>query len=91
MELALCNSRHLHPAGESDFAPIEGETLAVVWALKKARMFLLGCPKFTIFVDHAPLLKILGDKSLADIENTRLLSLKQKTLAYNFDIKFMKA
>ena len=53
-------------------------------------MYLLGCPSFTIFVDHAPLLKVLGDKSLADIENVRLLKLKMKTLGYNFQIKHIK-
>ena len=85
----LCNSRHLIDA-ESGYAPIEGEALGVAWALKKARMYLLGCPSFTIFVDHAPLLKVLGDKSLADIENVRLLKLKMKTLGYNFQIKHIK-
>ena len=64
-KLILCNSRHLSTE-ESNYAPIEGECLAVVWALKKSKMFLLGGPKFTIFVDHAPLLKILGDKCLSD-------------------------
>ena len=68
-KLILCNSRHTSPE-ERNYAPIEGESLAVVWALK-ARMFLLGNPKFTISVDHEPLLRILGDKSLADIENVR--------------------
>ena len=76
-QLILCNSRHLIPS-ESDYAPIEGEALGIVWTLKKARIYLLGCPKFSIFVDHAPLVKIFGDKSLADIENTRLLKLKEK-------------
>lgn len=88
-KLALCNSRHVHPS-EFNYHPVEGEALAVTWALKKARMFLLGCPRFTIFVDQKPLLKILGDKSLADIEITRLLNLKQKTLPYNFNIKHIK-
>ena len=53
-------------------------------------MFLLGSSKITIFVDHKPLLKILGDKSLCDIDNPRLLDLKEKTLEYSFDIKHMK-
>ena len=88
-KLAFCNSRHLSP-GESNYAPIEGEALGVVWALKKARMFPLEKPKFIIFVDHKPLLKILGDKSLCDIDDPRLLGLKEKPLAYSFDIKYMK-
>ena len=60
-KLAFCNSRHLAPA-EQNYAPIEGEALAVVWALKKARLFLLGCKRFTIYVDQQPLVKIFGDK-----------------------------
>ena len=36
-------------------------------------------------------MKILGDKSLCDIDNPRLLlGLKEKALAYSFDIKYMK-
>ena len=36
-------------------------------------------------VDHKPLLGILNDKSL-DIENPRLLMLKEKTLWFNFNV-----
>ena len=50
-------------------------------------MFLQGNPHFTILVDHRPLVKIFGNKPLADIENVRLQQQKEKTLAYNFDIK----
>ena len=35
-------------------------------------------------VDHKPLLKILGDRSLDVITNTRLRNLKEKTLRYRF-------
>ena len=37
-------------------------------------------------MDHKPLLGILNDKSLADIENPRLLMLKEKTLWFTFDV-----
>ena len=50
-------------------------------------MFLLGCPKFTILVDHKPLIPILSDKRLDKIENPRLVNLKEKTLSYSFDIE----
>ena len=56
--LAFCHSRHLDQ-NEQEYAPIEGEALAVCWALKKARLFLLGCPHFEVIIDHNPLLKIL--------------------------------
>ena len=88
-KLVYCNSRTLHKE-EADYVPVEGEGLAVTWALKKARMFLQGHPKFTILVDQRPLTKIFGDKPLADIENIRLQKQKIKTFPYNFDIKYIE-
>lgn len=46
------------------------------------RHFVLGCSNLTIAVDHKPLLKIFGDRSLEQITNTRLRNLKEKTLRY---------
>ena len=37
-------------------------------ALHKTRHFTLGNKKLTVLMDHKPLLKILGDRELADIE-----------------------
>ena len=81
-KITLVGSRFTHEA-ESRYAPIEGEALAVADALDKARHFVLGCKNLTIAVDHRPLLKIFGDRSL-DISNTRLRNLKEKTLRYRF-------
>ena len=86
---AYCNSRTLTPE-EANYVPIEGEGLAVTWALKKARLFLLGHPKFTVYVDHNPLVRIFGSKPLSDIDNIRLQKQKEKTLGYHFDIKYLK-
>ena len=72
---------------ESRYAPVEGEALAVVYALEKCRMFVLGCPDLLLVVDHKPLLKILGDRSLEDIKNPRLFNLKEKTLMYSYTMK----
>ena len=88
-KLVYCNSRTLGPE-EQGYAPVEGEGLAVTWALKKCRMFLLGHPKFFILVDQRPLVKISGNKPLADIENGRLQNQKEKTLQYNFEIKHIE-
>ena len=82
-KITLAGSRFTH-AAESRYAPIEGEALAVVYALDKARYFVLGCPNLIVAVDHKPLLKIFGDRSIQDIPNPRLRNLKEKTLRYRF-------
>ena len=86
--LALCGSRNLS-AAESNYSAVEGEALAVVWCLKKARIFLLGNPDFIVIVDHRPLVKIFGDRALGEISNPRLLRMKEKTMQYRFTIKHM--
>ena len=83
--LVLCNSRYTSPA-ESRYSPVEGECLAVAWSLKKAKYFVLGCENLVVAVDHKPLLGVLGDKDLEDIENTRLANLKEKTFRYRFSM-----
>ncbi|RLJ22718.1 hypothetical protein DJ031_00320, partial [bacterium endosymbiont of Escarpia laminata] len=84
-KITLAGSRFTHPA-ESRYAPVEGEALAVADALNKARYFILGCENLTLAVDHKPLLKIFGDRSLEEISNTRLRNLKEKTLGYRFRV-----
>ena len=37
-------------------------------------------------MDHKPLLKLFGDRSLGDISNSRLRNLKEKTLRYRFQM-----
>lgn len=83
--ITLVGSRFTH-AAESRYAPIEGEALAVADSLDKTRFFVLGCENLIIAVDHKPLLKILGNRSLDEITNTRLRNLKEKTLRYKFSI-----
>ena len=82
-KITLVGSLFTH-AAESRYAPIEGEALAVVDALDKACFFVLGCTDLIIAVDHKPLLKIFGDRSLDEISNARLRNLKEKTLRYKF-------
>jgi len=82
-KITLVGSRFTH-AAESRYAPVEGEALAVADALDKARYFVLGCKDLTIAVDHKPLLKLFGDRSLDEIPNNRLRNLKEKTLRYRF-------
>ena len=87
-KVTLIGSRFTRGA-ESRYAPIEGEALAVVVALEKARYFVLGCRDLVIAVDHKPLLRIFDDRSFNDIPNTRLRNLKEKTLQYRFRMTYI--
>ena len=78
-KITLVGSRFTS-ATESQYAPVEGEALAVADALEKACYFVLGCNDLLIAVDHKPLLKIFGDRSLENISNARLCNLKEKKL-----------
>lgn len=84
-KITLVGSRFTSGA-ESRYAPVEGEALAVVDALDKARHFVIGCPDLILAVDHKPLLKVFGDRRLEDIPNPRLRNLKEKTLRYRFRV-----
>ena len=56
---------------EQDYAPVEGEALGVAWALEQTRFFTMGCYDLIVVVDHAPLVKLLGDRRLDEIDNPR--------------------
>ena len=84
-----CSSRHLHDK-EMNYRPIEGEALAIDWALKKGRMFLQGNDNFDIVVDHKPLVKIFGDKPLHEIENPILQAYKERSLGFTFSVRYIK-
>ena len=83
--ITLAGSRFLQSA-EERYAPIEGEALAVAWSLEQTRFFSLGCDDLLVVTDHKPLVKLLGDRTLDEIRNTRLFRLKQRTLPWYFTI-----
>ena len=86
--ITLAGSRFLKPA-ESRYAPVEGEALAIAWALEQTRYFTMGCNDLLIVTDHKPLVKLLGDRTLDEIDNPRLFSIKQRTLRWRYDIMHM--
>ena len=58
--------------------------MAIVWCLKKARLFLLGCLNLTITTNHRPLVKLLSDRALTEMVNRRLFRLKEQTIKFAF-------
>ena len=89
LHLVHCGSRFISET-ESRYAMVELELLAVVWAMNKCRYYLLGLPTFELKVDHRPLVPILNDKQLYDIDNPRLMRLKEKILPYSFITDWVK-
>ena len=87
--LVQCGSRFLTDT-ESRYAMVELELLAVVWALRKCRIFLQGLQHFKLIIDHRPLIPILNDYTLDAVENPRLQRLKEKTSLYNFTAIWQK-
>ena len=84
-KITLAGSRFLSPT-EQRYAPIEGEALAVAWGLEQSRYFTQGCDDLIVVTDHKPLVKILGDRTLDEISNSRLFRLKQRTLPWYFEV-----
>ena len=65
---------------EHQYAPIEGEAAAIVWALDKCHIFIMGCTNIRV-------LGIFGDRDLSKIQNPCLFKLKKKSLRYFFPIQ----
>ena len=79
--ITLAGSRLLTLA-EQRYAPIEGEALAVARGLEQSTYFTQGCNDLLVVTDHKLLVKILGDRTLYEISNTRICCIKQRTLPW---------
>ena len=74
---------------KSRYHPVEGEALAVAYALHKTWYYIQGCKQLIVATDHRPLLKIFGDRNLEDISKSRLLNFKEKALQYKFEMVYV--
>lgn len=73
---------------EIDYAQVEKELLAVVFAFQKFHNFAYGNSSITVQTDHSPLVSILN-KHMCKIPNNRLRRLRLKLLTYSFTIKYV--
>ncbi|XP_077969846.1 uncharacterized protein LOC144424396 [Styela clava] len=83
--LVYAGSRHTSQA-ERNYAPIEGEALAVAWSLDHAKSFILGCKDLIVVTDHKPLIPLFSNRQLSDISNPRVLRFRSKVSQYDFSI-----
>ena len=80
-----CGSRAL-TATERNYAIIELELLAIIWAISKCSYFLKGIPMpFKVKTNHRPLVGIFK-KSMDSIDNSRLVRMSEKIMDYNFTV-----
>ena len=63
--------------------------LGVCWALEDTKFFTLGCTDLHVQTDHKPLVKLLGDKTLDEIQNRRLVNFKERTFPWKFGISWV--
>ena len=83
-----CGSRYLSDT-ESRYAVIELELLAIVWAVKKCKLFLSGT-QFRVITDHRSLVPIINAYSLDQIENPRLLRMMLKLQSFQLCAEWRK-
>ena len=70
---------------QKNYATIELECLAIMWAVSKCSFYLKDMPNFQVITDHKPLLGVFN-KPLLELENVRLQRLCEKLIGYNFDL-----
>ena len=77
-------SGHFCNKAEKNYSPIEGEATAVAKGLQDTKYYTMGCKNLYVATDHASLVTVLGNQSLADLENPRLARIKEGTLWWHF-------
>ena len=62
--------------------------MAIQWATVKCDYYLRGLPTFQVWTDHRPLLGIFK-QCLTQIDNPRLLRMREKLMPYCFTTKWV--
>lgn len=86
VNLTQCGSCSLSSA-QKNYATIELEALAILWAVQHCKYFLRGAPKFRVITDHRPLLGVF-QKPLGETDNKRLQSIREKLVDYDFELEW---
>ena len=86
--MVQAGSRFITPA-ESRYAMIELGNLGAAWSMSKCKQFLEGLPIFELVLVHRPLIPILNDYTLDQLDNQRLLRLRLKMSRFCFHARWV--
>lgn len=87
-KMVAAGSRYLKDA-ETRYAMIELEVLAIYYGIKQYHLYLSGMPEFEVITDHQPLKTIFNQKDLFEIDNEKLMKIKQELQSkYVFNVEF---
>ena len=86
--LIMCGSCGLTDT-QKRYATVKLECLAIQWAIKKCDYYLQGLPSFSVMTDHRPLVGVLN-KSLHEVDNLRLVRMREKLAVYSFKVIWVK-
>jgi hypothetical protein len=59
---------------------VELELMAVKWAMRKYKLYLLGLPTFTLMIETQALVTILDRYTLDAVNNKKLQRLKERAI-----------
>jgi hypothetical protein len=59
---------------------VELELMAVEWAMRKYKLYLLGLPTFTLMIETQALVTILDRYTLDAVNNKKLQRLKERAI-----------
>ena len=87
-ERPICFASRTLTSTERNYAQLEKEALAMVFALRKFHYYLWGQNNFTVITDHKPLLGIFSpDKSIPQMSSGRIQRWALLLQAYNFTLR----
>ena len=88
--IVAAGSRYLRDV-ETRYAMVELEAIAILYGVKQCHLYLAGLPHFDVITDHQPLKTIFNKKDLYEIDNDKLMKIKQELQSkYVFTVDYRK-
>ena len=89
-KLVAAGSRYLKDV-ETRYAMVELEALAIHYGIKQCHLYLSGLKHFEVITDHQPLETVFNKKDLHEIDNEKLMKIKQDLQSqYVFTVEYRK-